>query len=113
MPTLPHDVPDLYLAPVVLALETRIEELAQLDVDALSTEVAVVSNTAGWTRELREAGLLQAVRYLIDCHGWTLSWDPRGLRLTHGRHEVVLGVPATFTDYLAGAPHGPAHELVV
>ena len=41
MATRPHDVTDLYLAPVALAVDARIEELGQLDKDELVYEVAV------------------------------------------------------------------------
>jgi hypothetical protein len=100
--TVPHDVPDLYLAPVILAVDTRIQKLASLDAQHLREEVAMVSNLADWTHEMRETGLLRAVEYLIDLHGWDLAWDPRGIRLTHGDRRIVLGVPATFTEFLSG-----------
>lgn len=101
MTTVPHDISDLHLAPVVLALDARIDELGRLDLDELALRVAL-SGGEEWTREQRDAGLLEAVRDVIDCHGWTLSWDPRGVRMTHGKHSVVLGVSATFADYLSG-----------
>jgi hypothetical protein len=113
MSLLPHDVPDLFLAPVVLQLEARIEELGQLDLEGLTTEVAVVSNTSGWTRELRASGLVDAVKYLVDCHDWELSWDPRGIRVAHGAHQLVLGVPPTFHRYVMGAPHRGVRELLL
>ena len=78
----PHDVTDLYLAPVVLAVDARIEQLGQLDKD----------------------GLLRTVTHLVDCHGWESSWDPRGLRLTHDAHTFVLGIPAVFHEYLEDSP---------
>jgi hypothetical protein len=93
----------LYLAPVVLALEARIEELGLLDPEKLALHVALVSDQADFTRDMRESALLKAVGHRIDCHNWELSWDPRGIRLTHGIHGLVLGVPPTFVDFLAGA----------
>jgi hypothetical protein len=113
MLNLPHDVTDLYLAPVVLALDARVQELARLDLAELTTEVAVVANTAGWTEHMREAGLLATVRNGVECHDWTLSWDPRGLRVGHASHELVLGVPATFRAYLAGAERPDAQDVHV
>ncbi len=101
--TIPHDLSDLYLAPVVLALEARIEQLGLLDREKLALHVALVSDQADWTRDLRESALLKAVRHLIDCHNWELSWDPRGIRLTHGIHGLVLGVPATFVEFLSAS----------
>jgi hypothetical protein len=104
MTTLPHDITDLHLAPVVLALDARIEELGALDLKRLRFEVALESDMADWNREMRESGLLTAVQHMIDCHGWQLSWDPRGIRMTHGEHRLVLGVPATFVEFLSGSP---------
>lgn len=103
MSTFPHDIPDLYLAPTVLAIDARIQELAGMNLEQLRMNVALATNKVDFTREQRERGLLEAVRYLIDCHGWKLSWDPRGIRVAHGDREVVLGVPATFEQYRAGA----------
>lgn len=68
--------------------------------------VALVNNNDGQTRDQRDIGLLKAVRHAIDCHGWTLSWDTRGVRLTHAKHSLTLGVPATFTEYLSGTSFG-------
>ena len=101
MSTMPHDVTDLYLAPVVLAVDARIEELAELDLPHLGRQVALVSDLAEWTRDLRETALLRTIDHLIDLHGWELSWDPRGIRMTHGAHRLVLGVPATFAEFVA------------
>jgi hypothetical protein len=110
MAVLPHDISDLYLAPVVLALDAQIEELSQLDVDQLARRVALEANTAGWTRDQRESGLLEAIRHVIDCHDWQLAWDSRGVRLTHDQHRLVLGVPATFGQYLSGSYSGAVRE---
>jgi hypothetical protein len=102
MPVLPHDISDLRLAPVILMVNARIEELSRLDLAELHRHVALVSDRADWNREVREAALLEAVRHTIDCHDWRLSWHPRGIQFSHGNHRVVLGVPTTFADYLAG-----------
>ena len=104
MTTVPHDVTDLYLAPVVLAVDARIEELGSLDPEQLAHHVALVSDQPDWTRDLRESALLRAVEHLIDCHSWELSWDERGIRLTHSGHQLVLGVPATLVEYVSGSP---------
>jgi hypothetical protein len=100
MATRPHDITDLYLAPVALAVDARIEELGHLDKDGLAYEVAVESDLPALTRRLREDALIRAVTHLIDCHDWELSWDPRGLCLTHDGHSSVLGIPAVFLEYL-------------
>jgi hypothetical protein len=104
MATRPHDIPDLYLAPVVLAVDARIEMLGHLDRDGLAYEVGLESDSPDFTRPMREQALIRTVTHLIDCHDWKLSWDPRGLRLTHGTHTFVLGVPAVFLDYLGTSP---------
>ena len=100
MATRPHDVADLYLAPVALAVDARIEELGRLDKERLAYEVALESDTPDFTRRMREDALLRTVTHVIDLHEWALSWDPRGLRVTHDAHSFVLGVPAVFTEYL-------------
>jgi hypothetical protein len=96
----PHDVTDLYLAPVLLAVDAKIEALGKLDKDGLAYEVALESNSLDVTRQLREEALIRAIAHLIETHRWELSWDPRGLRMTHDEHTFVLGVPPVFHDYL-------------
>ncbi len=103
MPVLPHDATDLYLAPLLLALNEHLEELSRLDLDQLHVHVGLVSDQPDWTRDIRETGLLQAIKHTIDCHDWELSWHQRGLLVSHGKHQVVLGIPKTFSDYLDGA----------
>ncbi len=108
MPVLPHDVADLRLAPVVLTLDARIEELSILDLEALRRHTALVSDTPEGTRDHREHALLRALEHGLDLHGWQLSWNSRGVRASHDNHHLVLGIPATFVDYLAGVPQQPA-----
>jgi hypothetical protein len=100
----PHDITDLYLAPVVLAVDARIEEFGHLDKDGLAYEVALESDSPDLTRRMREEALIRTVTHLIERHGWELSWDPRGLRLTHDAHTFVLGIPAVFLEYLEDSP---------
>jgi hypothetical protein len=104
MTTRPHDISDLYLAPVALAVDARLEELGRLDKNALAYEVAVESDLPDVTRRVREEALIRTVTHLIDCHDWELSWDPRGLRLAHDGHSFVLGIPAVFAAYLEDRP---------
>lgn len=104
----PHDFSDLYLVPVALMLDARIEELGKLDADQLAYEVALSSDRPDFTRRMREEALIATVRRVIQMHHWTLSWDPRGLRLSHQGHALVLGVPATFREYLDGAARSDA-----
>jgi hypothetical protein len=100
----PHDITDLYLAPVLLAVDARIEELGHLDKDGLAYEVALESDSPDLTRRMREEALIRTVTHLIERHGWELSWDLRGLRLTHDAHTFVLGIPAVFLEYLEDSP---------
>jgi hypothetical protein len=102
MATRPHDRTDLYLAPVVLTVDTRIEELGRLDKDKLAYEIGLESDLPDFTRSMREEALIRTVTHLIDSHDWEFSWDPRGLRLTHEAHTFVLGIPAVFLEYLEG-----------
>jgi hypothetical protein len=102
MTTRPHDITDLYLAPVVLAVDARIAELGRLDRNGLAYEVALESDSPDFTRAMREEALIRTITHLIDQHAWEFSWDERGLRLTHAAHTFVLGIPAVFRDYLAG-----------
>lgn len=104
MPASPHDITDLYLAPVALAVDARIEELGRLNKEQLAYEVALESDTPDFTRGMREDALIRAITHLVDAHHWTFSMDPRGLRLTHDTHTFVLGIPAIFAEYLDGSP---------
>jgi hypothetical protein len=99
----PHNIADLYLAPVALAIDTRLTEMAALDEEHLAVRVGLASDEADWTVELRRNALLRAVGQRIELHGWTLTWDDRGVRISHGEHSVVLGAPANFRQYVEGA----------
>jgi hypothetical protein len=103
MSLLPHDASDLFLAPVALALDRRIDELGRLGPKALSDEIALESDLADWTRDLREQALLRTVGHLVETHHWVLSWEDRGLRLSHQERHVVLGIPDSFRRFLDGA----------
>lgn len=104
MSLLPNDTSDLFLAPVTLELDQRIDELGRLDPAALSAEIALKSDLADWTQDLREEALLRTVRHFIETHNWVLSWDPRGLRLSHAERHVILGIPDSFRAFLSGVP---------
>ena len=106
----PHDITDLHLAPVLLALDTRLETLGELTLEELRRRIALESNRFDSDVELRIAGVLESVKYLLDCHGWDLSWDPRGIRVTHRNRSVVLGVPDVVADYVAGSSTARNHR---
>lgn len=103
MTTLPHDLTDLYLAPVVLAVDARIADLGTLDAKDLAFQVALESDSPDFTRQMREDALIRTIIHLVDTHDWEFGWDPRGLRLVHDDHTFVLGIPATFREYLGTA----------
>jgi hypothetical protein len=94
----------LYLAPVLLAVDARIEELGKLDKDGLAYEVALATNSRDITRHMREEALVATITHLLDAHHWEFGWHPRGLRMTHDAHAFVLGIPAVFLDYLGDDP---------
>ena len=96
----PHDATDLLLAPVALALDARIEELGRLDAAKLAEVVILETNAITRSRAEAAQALVDAITYLIDTHGWAVSWDERGVRLAHSGHEIVLGVPAGLTAYV-------------
>jgi hypothetical protein len=104
MPARPHDISDLYLAPVALEVDARIEELGRLDKERLAYEVALEADSPDFTPQMRQEGLIRTITHLIETHNWKFSWDPRGLRLTHDAHTFVLGIPAVFTEYLQDNP---------
>ena len=104
MASRPHDVTDLYLSPVLLAVDARIEELGKLDTDGLAYQVALASDSPDVTRHMREEALIRTITHMIDTHHWECGWDPRGLRMTHDAHTFVLGIPAVFLDYLGSLP---------
>jgi len=84
----------------MLAVDAKIEELGKLDKSQLAYEVALETNSLDVTRAMREEALIRTITHLIEPHHWELSWDPRGLRMTHDAHTFVLGVPAVFLEYL-------------
>jgi hypothetical protein len=104
MPARPHDITDLYLAPVALAVDARIERLGRLDKEQLAYETALESDTPDYTRQMREEALIRTITHLVDTHDWKFSWDPRGLRLTHDAHTFVLGLPPVFVEFLQDNP---------
>lgn len=96
----PRDVTDLRLAPVTLALDAALDELAPLTGDQLVGLVELRTGELPTTPDERAAAMLRTVCRGIDTRGWVTGWTPRGLRVSHGRHQVVLGVPANVRAYL-------------
>ena len=106
MTQLPHDVSDLALAPVILALDDRLEELGALNAQQLDSRVAFDANVDTSNPEQRESGALITIPDQLERHGWEVSLDSRGIRLEHGGHHVTLGLPTNLRDFL----DQPSHE---
>ena len=96
----PQDVSDLYLAPVALAVDARLEELGELSPDRLAERVALVSDEPDWTVELRQDGLMRTIGQLLELHQWELSWEARGVGISRASHRLVLGVPESLRAFV-------------
>jgi hypothetical protein len=97
----PHDMADLYLAPVALSVDAALADLADLSGDALAGEVALRTNGEPRTPDERRRAMLEAVTHLVDLHGWTVAWVDRGLELSHDGHRLVLGVPESVRAFVS------------
>jgi hypothetical protein len=102
MAALPRDLSELHLAPVVLSVDARLEELDQLSLEDLIVVVEGVDDRPVVYRAFREQALITAIEESTESHGWTFAWDPRGLRMTHNERSLVLGVPPSLMSYLSG-----------
>lgn len=100
MTRLPKDGSDLMLAPVALAVDQRLDELALLSAEELHHRVELDADVDSGGVSDRRAGLLRTLVYLIDMHGWTAEWHPRGVRLAHEEHALVLGLPDNLRHFL-------------
>lgn len=103
MSPLPHDAADLYLAPVALAIDARLEELGRLSSDDLAVRIALASDRPSQTYADRKDGLVSAASELIDLHNWTVDLVGRGLLIQHSERSLVLGLPGSLRDFLDGA----------
>lgn len=97
----PHDMTDLYLAPVVLGVEARLEELGALSPDDLNFQVILETNIEPENGEERRKAFLETLRRRVELHGWTVSLHERGLAVSHDEHTLVLGLPANLRAYVA------------
>ena len=98
----PHDVTDLYLAPVLLKIDRRISDLEGLSVKEIDYQVALATNQQPRDVADRAVLLQQAIIDALDTHGWETSWVSRGLKVKHEDRELVLGVPDSLRSYLEG-----------
>jgi hypothetical protein len=100
MTTRPHSVVDLYLAPVTLSLDERLNELSRIPLEDLAYRVALETNREPRNQADRAKLMLATITHLIELHDWTVSWNPRGLVVSHKDHELVLGIPPNLRAYL-------------
>lgn len=96
----PHDRSDLLLAPVALEIDARIQELGEMDDEALRFRVALEGNIDLSDMAVVAEGVVDACTNGIELHHWEASIDPRGLRLTHADHSLVLGLPMNVRSLL-------------
>lgn len=98
----PHDVTDLFLSPVILDLDQQLAAFDGLSDEEVAFLIALGTNSVPDSVEERSVLALRAITHLVDTHGWEVSWAPRGLRVSHDDHELVLGVPESLRRYLSG-----------
>jgi hypothetical protein len=96
----PHDIADLYLAPVVLTIDAELEALRGKSYDDIVMYIALATNREPRTRADKRRYFIEAVTKFHDLHGWEIVCHPRGLMLAHGDHQLVLGLPPTVHSYL-------------
>jgi hypothetical protein len=100
---LPHDVTDLQLAPVALALDKELQTLGAWEGKELDEQVLISTNRGAGeltTRTGREKLLVQVVTAGLELHGWEVTCDERGLRMTHHDNTIVLGLSESLGRFL-------------
>jgi len=116
LPTLPKDLPDLQLAPRVLTIDRRGDELDLLELRELRLGVALQAPPPDRSRASRRQALLMMVCHQLDSRGWAMSrgevampeqtpagaWNDRGIRILHDHHHVTLDVAKTFVSDIEG-----------
>jgi hypothetical protein len=100
MTTLPRDISDLYMSPLALELDRRLEQLEGLTEAELEFEVTLATDRQPRDVADRSALVLAMLTRALATHGWKASWVPRGLRVSHADHHLVLGVPPNVRAYL-------------
>ena len=97
---LPHDISDLYLSPVVLELDDRLNAFEGLSEQEIEFRVALETDSQPRDLADRSQLLLQTLTHFMEMHGWKVGWAPRGLRVSHDDHKLVLGIPDSVRAYL-------------
>jgi hypothetical protein len=96
----PRDAADLLLAPVALQVDAKVQELSRMNPEQLAYHLAMEVDRDPRTEKQRGKDIVDAAVKPIDMDGWEASWDVRGVRLTHGRHSLVIGVGADVATYV-------------
>jgi len=96
----PRDSTDLHLAPVALQVDAKIQELSGKTREELAYHLASEIDRNPRTEEQRAKDIVDAVTHLVAMSGWTAAWDSRGVRLSNGRHSLVIGVGAEVAQYI-------------
>jgi hypothetical protein len=97
----PRDLVDLMLAPVALAIDDRLQELAAMTGDELDRCVVWETGMLPGGRRSAQRAILDDLTSLVPTRGWELTWDVRGVRLQHRDHGLVLGVPDSLARWVA------------
>lgn len=100
MTTRPHDITDLYMPPVALELDRRLGQLEGLTEAELEFQVTLETDHQPRNAAARPALVLSMLTRDLKTHGWEVSWAPRGLRVSHADHHLVLGVSHNVRAYL-------------
>ena len=93
MSTLPKDLTDLQLGPLVLIVDRRLDELDLLELRELRLRVALQAPPPDRSRASRRQALLTMVCHQLDSRGWTMSWNDRGIRIVHDHQQRVARRP--------------------
>lgn len=93
MTTRPHDICDLYLAPVALKIDRELDDLAGDAAEDIVTWIAMCTDRKAHSRDERHDLARRALQHLVDTHGWDVRHDAREIRLTHQGHSPRPGNP--------------------
>lgn len=100
--TNPHNLGDLYLAPVALRVDAELARLGALSADDLLFDLVVDTNREPVSAADRQRLLIEHLTQTLELHGWQLAWGERGLVVSHGENDLTLGISDVMHDYLAG-----------
>lgn len=96
----PHDLSDLYLAPVALDLDRRVQGYSGMSDKEVVLRVTLASDAEPRNAAEREEALLHTLTSGLELHNWQVARHPRGLQLTHDGRSLVLGMPASLVSFL-------------